>query len=95
MPESKLRKDAATKRREAGRAELAAQRRSRARLAATGDRSWVPWVFVPVGLLGVAWLVTYYIAGLQIPFMRDLGDWNVAIGLVLMAASFGLATLWK
>ena len=59
------------------------------------DRSWVPGVFVPVGVLGVLWLVVYYIAGAQIPFMMALGDWNILIGLGAMAAAFAIATLWK
>ena len=37
----------------------------------------------------------YYIAGNQIPGISDLGDWNILIGMGLMAAGFGVATLWK
>ena len=49
----------------------------------------------PLLLLGVLWLVVYYIAGHLIPFMSDLGGWNVLIGMGCMAAAFGIATLWK
>lgn len=59
------------------------------------DRSWVPWVFVPVGVFGVLWLVVYYLAGSMIPFMTSLGDWNILIGMGCMAASFAIATFWK
>ena len=52
-------------------------------------------VMCAVGLFGVLWLVVYYIAGHLIPFMSDLGGWNVLIGMGCMAAAFGLATLWK
>jgi hypothetical protein len=52
-------------------------------------------VFIPVGLLGVLWMVVWQLAGQSIGFMRALGDWNVAIGLVLIVASFSLMTLWK
>ncbi len=59
------------------------------------DRTWVPWVFVPLLIIGVLWLVVYYIAGNQIPFMAALGDWNILVGMGCMAAAFAVATLWK
>ena len=40
-------------------------------------------------------LITYYIAGMSIPFMSDLGNWNILIGMGGMAAAFGIATLWR
>lgn len=49
----------------------------------------------PLFLLGVLWLIVYYIAGNQIPGISNLGDWNILIGMGLMAAGFGVATLWK
>uniref|UniRef100_UPI0038CD4D54 cell division protein CrgA n=1 Tax=Vaginimicrobium propionicum TaxID=1871034 RepID=UPI0038CD4D54 len=58
-------------------------------------RDWVPYVFVPMGLLGVLWLIVFYIAGSMVPGMSALGNWNFAIGLALIAGSFGVATLWK
>ena len=39
------------------------------------------------------WLVVYYIAGHLIPFMSDLGGWNVLIGMGCMAAAFAIAGL--
>ena len=95
MPESKVRKDAATKQKVASKQELAAQRAERTRLKSPKDRSWVPWVFVPVGLLGVLWLLVFYIAGNRVPGMQDLRNWNYLIGIGLIATSFGIATLWK
>jgi len=73
------------------RRDAAAQRRRQA----AASRDWVPWVFVPLGLLGILWLVVFYIAGYEIPFMAALGNWNFAIGLGLMAASFIVAMFWK
>lgn len=96
MPASKVRKSAASKRKVSDKEELAAKRADRKRIRGRGeDRSWVPWVFIPVGIIGGLWLVTYYVAGYQIPGMRTLGDWNILIGMGLMAAAFALATLWK
>lgn len=62
---------------------------------APGSRRWVPPTFIAVGLLGVAWLIVYYVAGTSIPFMSALGNWNILIGMAGMAASFVIATLWK
>jgi hypothetical protein len=59
------------------------------------SRDWVPWLFVPTGLLGVAWLVVYYIAGQYIGFMNAIGGWNFGIGIGLIAVAFVLLTFWK
>lgn len=87
MPESKVRKSAAKKKRNA-----AAKPK---KVASPASRRWVPPTFITVGLLGVAWLITYYVAGQSIPFMAALGDWNILIGMGGMAAAFAIATLWK
>lgn len=97
MPESKVRKQAAQKKvrkRKHDTAQRRAERRAKARVSA-GTRDWVPWVFLPLGLLGVLWLLVFYIAGSQVPVWRDLGNWNYVIGLGLIASSFAVATLWK
>ena len=99
MPESKIRKAAAEKRKHTGRSQLAEKRAERQRtVAAPGSRQWVPPTFITVGLVGVLWLVVYYITasvGITVPGMTDLGGWNVLIGMGLMASAFGIATLWK
>ena len=94
MPESKVRKTAAEKKKVKDSAELAEKRADSARLM-SGSRNWVPYVFVPLFLLGVLWMVVYNLAGADLGFMRAIGDWNVAIGLGLIIASFSLMTLWK
>ncbi len=72
--------------------------RAAGKVANPGSRQWVPPTFIAVGLLGVIWLVVYYITAstsIYVPVMSDLGGWNVVIGMGLMASSFGIATLWK
>jgi hypothetical protein len=88
VPESRTRKTADLK-----------QQRKRSgakavKVKAPASRRWVPPTFITVGLLGVAWLITYYVAGQDIPFMAALGNWNILIGMGGMAAAFGIATLW-
>ena len=90
MPESRTRKTAETK------SIVAKQRAARPkRVKAPSSRRWVPPTFITVGLLGVAWLIVYYVAGTSVPLMSDLGNWNILIGMGGMAAAFGLATLWR
>ena len=95
MPESKARKKAADKKKAKNRSEAKAASNRRLQAVRIADRAWVPYVFVPVGLLGVIWLVVFYIAGATLPFMAVLGNWNFLIGLGLIAASFFIATFWK
>lgn len=95
MPESKTRKQAETKKKVERHKDEVATRREKSKTVAPGSRRWVPPTFITVGLLGVAWLVVYYIAGVDVPFMNKLGNWNILIGMGLMASSFGIATLWK
>ena len=46
-------------------------------------------------LVGLAWVSVYYVAGQDIPGMRGLGDWNIAIGMGLIAVGFIFATKWE
>jgi hypothetical protein len=96
VPESKVRREAAEKKKLANRTSAAELKADRQRhVVAPGSRQWVPPTFITLGLLGVAWLVVYYVAGYMVPLMSTLGGWNVVIGMCLMGASFIVATLWK
>jgi hypothetical protein len=90
VPESRSRKAAEEKKKVKAQQEAKPKK-----VVKPGSRRWVPPTFIAVGLLGVAWLVVYYVAGQEIPFMSDLGNWNILIGMGGMAAAFGIATLWK
>ena len=92
MPESRTRKSADEKQKI--KKQRAVQERVK-KVKAPGSRRWVPPTFITVGLLGVAWLIVYYVAGTAVPFMSDLGNWNILIGMGGMAAAFGIATLWR
>jgi hypothetical protein len=51
-------------------------------------------------LLGLAWIVTFYISGAQLPLGGmfpeiNIGSWNIAIGFGLLMVGFGMATRWK
>ena len=80
----------------ADKQKLKSQRESKPKkVKSPSSRRWVPPTFITVGLLGVAWLIVFYVAGPSIPLMSELGNWNILIGMGGMAAAFGIATLWK
>lgn len=56
---------------------------------------WVAPTMVALLLLGLAWIVTFYVAGEYIPVMGDLGGWNLVIGMGLITAGFVTATQWR
>lgn len=57
--------------------------------------AWYPVAMCAVLLLGLAYIVVYYMAGERVPVMRDLGGWNFAIAFALMTAGLGLAVRWR
>lgn len=95
MPESKVRPEAAAKKKQRRLEHVAEVQRDRERKGLPGERRWVPPLFITVMLLGVAWIVIANIAALNIPFMAALGNWNILIGMGLIATAFVLMTLWK
>ncbi len=57
-----------------------------------------PWL-VPTMLgcllLGLAWIVLYYITNGSTPVQSSIGAWNMVIGFGLFIAGLGLATKWR
>lgn len=94
MPKPKVRRKAAEKKAAKNRRQAAERSKDKV-VVKQRNRDWVPYVFIPLGLLGVAWLIVFYIAGYAVPFMAPLGNWNYLVGLGLIAASFIVATQWE
>ncbi len=48
-------------------------------------------------LVGLVWIVVYYITGqdLSIPLMKNLGQYNLVVGIGFMAVGFVYATKWE
>lgn len=46
-------------------------------------------------VLGLAWIVVYYIAGTELPLMKDLAWFNILIGFGFIFAGFAMATRWR
>ena len=48
-------------------------------------------------LLGLVWIVVYYVTSqdLSVPLIRDLGNYNLLVGIGFMAVGFVYATRWE
>ena len=60
----------------------------------TTSRAWVAPTMLACRLLGLAWLVVFYVAGDSIPLMKDLHNFNLLIGMGLIAVGFVVSTQW-
>ena len=62
----------------------------------TGPSSSI-YVGVMLGLmlLGLAWLILYYLAGDQISWLGQLGPWNYAIGFAGMILGLLMTMGWR
>ncbi len=88
MPKSKVRKKAVYT--------APADRRTPVKLKAAGPSHPIyVAVMLAVMLLGLAWLVTNYIAGDKISLLADLGNWNFAIGFALMIGGLLMTMRWR
>lgn len=66
------------------------------KIAKLGSPNWLPPVMVACFVIGLAYIVVFYVAGYQIPVMRDLSSLiNVGIGFGFIIAGFILATRWR
>ena len=56
---------------------------------------WVPITGSTLLILGLLWIVVFYIAGADVPGMNAIGNWNLMIGMGLIVAGFIVFTKWK
>lgn len=61
--------------------------------------TWYPIVMAVVLVLGLAYLVVYYLTNSgtspRIGFMADLGAWNFAVGFGVMLLGLVMAVRWR
>lgn len=93
MPKSKVRKKPQAAASHAASAALAA---NTARAKAAGPSSPL-YIGIMVGLmvLGLVWLVAYYLWGGSIPGISGLGNWNFGVGFALMIAGLVMTMRWR
>jgi hypothetical protein len=58
-------------------------------------RQWVAPLMVTFLVLGLLWIVVYYLTEANLPLMSALGGWNLVIGMGLITAGFLAATKWR
>ncbi|MGY2001540.1 cell division protein CrgA [Blastococcus sp. SYSU DS1024] len=56
---------------------------------------WYAPVMVALMLIGLLWIVVFYIANDRIPLMASLGPWNFAIGFGAMVAGLIMSMRWR
>jgi hypothetical protein len=59
-----------------------------------GSPAWLAPLMVVLLVVGLAWIVVYYLSGTRFP-IPGIEHWNLLIGFVLILAGFVLATKWK
>jgi predicted lipid-binding transport protein (Tim44 family) len=95
MPKSKVRKKVATSSAQAStQANESAAAAARAHVAAPSSPVYIG-IMLGLMILGLVWLVVYYLWGASIPFIAGLGNWNFAIGFALMIAGLLMTMLWR
>lgn len=58
------------------------------------SHTWVAPVMLTLFLLGLAWIVVFYVTDGKLP-VDALGNWNIVVGFGFIAAGFGVSTQWK
>jgi hypothetical protein len=56
--------------------------------------TWVPATAVVLIVVGIAWLVTFYLSAGAYPVMA-WGYWNLAVGLGCMVAALAVFSRWR
>jgi hypothetical protein len=59
-----------------------------------GSPRWLAPLMVTFFLIGLAWLVTWYVTEQRYP-VGDIGGWNMGVGFGFILVGFALATRWK
>lgn len=58
-----------------------------------GNPAWLVPTMLGLMILGLAWIVTYYVTG-RYP-VPGLDNWNLLIGFLVLFTGFGLTLRWR
>jgi Cell division protein CrgA len=95
VPKSKVRKKVASdSARTSAQANETAAAAARAHVAAPSSPVYVG-IMLGLMILGLVWLVVYYLWGQNIPVMSSLGNWNFAVGFALMITGLLMTMRWR
>ncbi|MFD7439922.1 cell division protein CrgA [Streptomyces sp. NPDC059909] len=56
--------------------------------------SWVAPVMLALFLIGLAWIVVFYVTDGRLP-IQSFGNWNIVVGFGFIAGGFAVSTQWK
>jgi hypothetical protein len=56
---------------------------------------WVGPTIVACLVVGLAWIVVYYLTNGSVAGLSALGSWNLVVGFVLIIAGVTLSTRWR
>ncbi len=88
MPESKGRKKSTPY--------VPEQPKGERKVAKLGSPAWLAPTMVAFFVVGLLYIVVFYLAGADVPVMRDLSALvNVLIGFAFLGVGFALATRWR
>jgi hypothetical protein len=93
VPKSKVRKKVAVQTSRSATAAVAAAA-PRTHVAGPSGPVYIG-IMLGLMLLGLAWLVVYYLWGQDIGFMATVGNWNFGIGFALMIAGLLMTMRWR
>jgi hypothetical protein len=57
--------------------------------------SWYPILMAALLIVGLAYIVVYYMAGEKVPVMQNIGSWNFAVGFGFLILGLGMAVRWR
>ncbi|MDO4928107.1 MAG: cell division protein CrgA [Corynebacterium sp.] len=69
--------------------------RTPVKVNSTGTPMWYKVIMFGLMLLGLLWLVVNYLAGPNINFMMELGQWNYGIGFGLFILGLLMTMGWR
>ena len=84
MPESRSRKN-----------KRSASRETPPAARPKGSGRWVVPTMCALLLLGLAWIVVFYLTQGDLPGMRALGNWNLLVGMGLIMLGLLTAMKWE
>ncbi len=56
---------------------------------------WLAPLMLALFLIGIVWLVVFYITQGDMPLVGGLGNGNLAVGFGFIVLGFGLSTQWR
>jgi uncharacterized membrane protein (DUF485 family) len=59
-----------------------------------GGRRWVAPLMLAMFVIGLAWIVVFYVTQGDLP-VDAIGNWNIVVGFGFIAVGFVVSTQWK